>query len=557
MNSPRMSSSESSSLKLDTIFGLVMAVIGVVILLLASRLGDWQDKAWDFGMGMIFIGTPLIFWRLFLNLADLRLVSILTLMRKENLEMVIKDKLRSKKIITDSIYEWAQDQKEGTLKLKGVTLNLVFGNNGVLNEVIEKNRLVNRDQKKIEVLLLNPYSMNAITRSIQEKRPFEEETDTVKAICAYTLDQHMRYTLYDDFKQSSNNIKDLIKNKSRYKIAMECRVYSTASPSFLLVNKRRAISENLILGKKKNDPEGKLYGLLPHFIYGNGEIKDSLESHFDYIWRYDSIPLEDFHEEVEEKHYEINRLFMLYSLQKEIWERQWKEKGRSLISEYDILYQVYKELYPNLSPRRILDLGCGDGGGGSLTVLEENPNAKFDLVDIAETAIKYFKENITIVEQRKQVNYHVTLNANDMLTFLNRCEPLQYSLVYANFSIIYMTKIKAIEIYRKIFEVMHGGGIFALSLWTTCYFDMPIGAHGEEGKRPAHTFVRIPMTEDLRVLSGGSRLRIGEIRRFYRGFDELMEEFRSADEHSVMDFENIQHSTYENGAILRVWVGKK
>jgi hypothetical protein len=86
---------------------------------------------------------------------------------------------------------------------------------------------------------------------------------------------------------------------------------------------------------------------------------------------------------------------------------------------------------------------------------------------------------------------------------------------------------------------------------------MPVGEHGEKGKRPPHTFVRVPMTEDLRVLNSGPRLRIGEIRRFYQDMDELMEEFRSADEDKLMDFENIAYRYYENGAVLRVWVRKK
>jgi hypothetical protein len=96
-----------------------------------------------------------------------------------------------------------------------------------------------------------------------------------------------------------------------------------------------------------------------------------------------------------------------------------------------------------------------------------------------------------------------------------------------------------------------------LSLWSTNYFKMPISRHGEEGSRPGHVFVRVPMTEDLQVLIDGSKNRIGEIRRFYRGFDELLEEFHSADENDTMDFENIHCRYYENDAIIRVWLRKK
>jgi hypothetical protein len=122
-----------------------------------------------------------------------------------------------------------------------------------------------------------------------------------------------------------------------------------------------------------------------------------------------------------------------------------------------------------------------------------------------------------------------------------------------------MTKIKAVEIYRKIFSTLQSGGIFMLSLYTTDYFKMPIGQHGEEGKRPDHEFVRIPMTEDLRVLSGGSesKWRIGEIRRFYRDLEELLEEFRIADPDKTMDFDAMLYRFYENGSILRLWVKKR
>ncbi|HTP09560.1 MAG TPA: class I SAM-dependent methyltransferase [Anaerolineae bacterium] len=564
MEPPTMNSSDSHSLKRDTLFGIVIFILGLVILVVSGST-PWKEVGWQIGWLLVAIGTPLILWRLFLNLANQNLIGIMALMRKEKLQAIIKDKKRSKKLIADSIVEWAQSQKGGIIRIKGVTLNLIFGNTGILKELVEEDKLINGDKKAIRVLLLNPYSMNAITRSIQESRPFQVNYDPVSDICKHTLKLHKKCVLYEDFECTVDNIKDLMKFHKKHQLRIDCKIYSTASPSFLLLDGKRAISENLILARKKDDPEGKLYGLLPHLVYGNGEIKDSLESHFDYIWDYDSIPLADFHTEVEEKYYEINRLFLLYSLQKEIWEREWsgKQPGRSFDSAYDQLYQGYKEFYPGFSPKKILDLGCGDGGGGSRTFLEEYPGATINFVDIAENAIKLFKQNIEAVNQKYEMEKKPKLDVRnaeledcDMLTFLNRCEPLQYSLVHANFSIIYMTKIKAVEIYRKIFDTLYRGGIFMLSVWTTKYFNMPIGKHGEEGYRPPHEFTRIPMTEDLQVLIGGST-RIGEIRRFYRGYEELLEEFQSADEKKVMDFENIHFRYYEDGAILRVWVKKK
>ncbi len=555
MNSQERSETRTPSIETSTIFGVVVIVFGIICVYISKYMSN--NYFAEFGWILVAIGTPLILGKLFFNIFNSNLISILLFIRKENLISISKDKARNKKTIIESILGWAQNYESDIIKIKGVSLNLVFGNNGVLKECIEEKKIINRDRKEIRVLLLNPYSMNAITRSIQESRPFVFEKDPVIAICGHTLDEHRQHVLYQEFEQTLRNIRDLIKHSSKHKITIECRIYSTLSPSFLLINEGRAISENLILSKVKDKAEGKLYGVLPIIVYGKGEIKDSLENYFDYMWNYDSISIDDFHERVEEKYYEINRLFLLYNLQNEIWERQWQEKspGRSFGSTYDMLYQGYKLYFPDHSPKSILDLGCGDGGGGSLTILKEHPDAKIDFIDVSVNAIKLLKANII---NNGLDSSNINMEAVDMLTFLNRCAPLQYSLIHANFSIIYMTKIKAIEIYKKIFNALDSGGVFMLSLWTTNYFKMPISSkHGEAGCRPGHIFTRVPMTEDLQVLIGGSDLRKGEIRRFYRDYKELLEEFEIADENKGIDIEMIHYKSYENDAILRVWLKKK
>jgi SAM-dependent methyltransferase len=541
----------------ETALGVGVFILGIILVLIFQNT-SFRDYGVRFGFILIAFGTGLIIWGLVSLISNSGWIGFINFMKRENLVSIFKDPERGKELITKSIREWAENPQPDTIKIKGVTLNIAFSNTGILTQYVARNKIINRDQKKIQVLLLNPYSMNAITRSIQESRPLKPESNPTEDICNHTLVLHKQEILYRDFERTVSNIKDMIQNSSVFKVGIECNVYSSASPNFLLINSKRAISENLILGRRNDEPKGKLYGILPHLVYGNGKIKESLEVHFDYLWEYDSIPLEDFHEEVEEKYYEINRLFLLYNVQEEIWDRQWEKKGRSRDSEFDFLYLDYKALYPDAAPpSRILDLGCGDGGGGSLEILKEHPNAIFDYVDISKVAIGFLQANIEDLEKSNRIHYHYIPKPCDMLTFLTRCEPASYSMIYANFSIIYMTKIKAIEIYRKIFAALQSGGVFMISLWTTNYFKMPVGEHGEKGKRPPHTFVRIPMTEDLRVLNSGPRLRIGEIRRFYRDFDELMEEFQSADEGKVMDFENIHYRYYESDAILRVWVSKK
>jgi SAM-dependent methyltransferase len=560
MNTRNTNAANSSSLKADTVTGILLIVAGVVILII-SRGTDLQDIWSDLGFLLIGIGISLISWRLIVRRISPNMVNVIRLMRREKLQNIMRDQEKGKELIIKCFHEWAQSLEGSTIKIKGVTLGLTFADGGILQELLEKGKLINPDTKKIQALLLNPYSMNAITRSIQESRPFRRPThpDPVKEICQHSLDRHKDNLLHEDFMHTVRNIRNLIRYSGAHKIEVECRIYSALSPSFLLISDRRAITENLILSPKKNAEQQKLYGALPHLVYGKGEIKDSLESHFDYMWNYDSVPLEDFHLEVEEKYFEINRLFLLYRLQAEIWERQWKNEARSRDSEHHELYTDYKAKLPQgFSPKRILDLGCGDGGGGSLEILRDYPNAAFDFVDIAPTAIEFLKAGIAKQDSEDEVNYRFSVHTCDMLTFLNRCKPLQYSLVYANFSIIYMTKIKAIEVYRRVFSRLRGGGVFMLSLYTPGYFDMEPGQHGKRGEKPDHEFVRIPMTEDLRVLTGGSEpLRYGEIRRFYRNYEELLEEFRIADENNTMDFEGIEYRYYENGAILRVWIHKK
>jgi SAM-dependent methyltransferase len=490
------------------------------------------------------------------------LVEIRRVIKSNDILEISRDMDRGVEIMKESVMEWARGQEGGTLKLKGVTLGLFFRRNGLLHEC-NRAGWFSKHPKKIQILLLNPYSTNAITRSLEESGYIRTTHDPMKAICGHTLERHKEETLYRDFRISLENIRRLIRYTEDAPITIECKIYNTLSPGFLLINNQRAISETLIQGIMRDEADGKLHGILPKLIYVNGEskIKESLEKHFDYIWKYDSISMDDFHETVEEKLYEVNRFFLLNNLQNSIWENQWfqKNKGRSFKSQFDELYQKYKDFFPEHSPKSIIDLGCGDGGGGSLQILADNPDATIEFNDISKNAINLLIKNIAKLEEERNLKYkNYTVVPTDMLTHLNRCENNCYSLVHANFSIIYMNQNKATEIYHKVFDVLRSGGVFMISLWTDKYFNMPEGPHGEKGVRPDYTFERIPVAEDLRVIVDGSApVRIGEIRRFYRSFEELLGEFTLADKKNVMDFKNIIHKTYENEAILRVWVQKK
>ena len=569
----------------QVIFGVVIFVVGVIILII-SNLTNWKSgNPW--GFTLISIGLPFILWRMYdwlktleffkvrqlmieakkhnidifkimplvKKTEDIDIHKIVSLMKRENFIDINKDRERGLELIKEIMFEWAKGEAGNTLKISGVAMIHIFGNNGILKDLIEGREIINPSEKRLQILLLNPFSMNAIINSIKQSRPFIADSEPISAITEHTLDQHKMGVLYDEFVRVVRNITDLQNNSSNFKVSIECRIYSSTPPNFLLINSRHAFIESLIHIKKKS--ELRLKGLLPHLVYGEGEIRDGLEVYFDYIWNYDSVRIEDFHNIVEEKNYEINRLFLLYPLQKEIWERQWAGKdARTLSSKFDALYEGYKEIFPKFSPKMILDLGCGDGGGGSLTILKEHLHAKINFIDISKNAIDLLEKNI---ENEGLENSNTICTVSDMLTFLIHCASDQYYLVHANFSIIYMTKIKTIETYRRIFKTLCPGGIFMLSVWTNNYFKMPIAKHGEEGHRPPHEFTSVPMTENLKILTGGfgSEKRLGEIRRFYRGFEELLEEFKIADEDAVMDLDNINHRSYEMDAILRVWVQKK
>jgi hypothetical protein len=197
------------------------------------------------------------------------IINVIRLMRREKLQNIMRDQEKGKELITKSFREWAQSQKGSTIKVKGVTLNLVFRNDGIMRKLIGGKEMINADEKHIQVLLLNPYSMNAITRSIQESRPFDPQNgahadhpdrdpDPVAEICQHTLVQHKEDILYQDFARTERNIRNWLRYSDAHKIEIECRIYNALSPGFLLISDRRAITENLILSEKQDEEQVKL-----------------------------------------------------------------------------------------------------------------------------------------------------------------------------------------------------------------------------------------------------------------------------------------------------------
>lgn len=483
---------------------------------------------------------------------------IVQLMNNVNLETIVKDMEQGGEIISKSIYTWAkscpEEENELILKIKGITLAYIIGSNGVLTKCFNNKMFNGMENRDVKLLLINPFSTNAILRSISENDAFiDYNKDQAKAICEHTLEKHKKCILYEDFNRSKKNIYQLKKSKISGDVRVDCKIYWSSSPNFLLINKETAIIENLLQGARR-DRGSKLYGRLPHFKYGEGGIKDAIEDEFDYVWNYESIPIEEYHEEEQEKFYEINRMFLLYNLQNKIWDNIWQKRARSLDSTYDLLIDKYLEYFPNHQVKSILDLGCGDGGGGSTRLVDIFSGIEICFNDISHKALELLKDKIV-----NNKNNNLYYSNRDMLTTLKTeiSENRKFSLIHANFSIIYMNNVKAVEVYKKIFHLLEPGGILMLSVWTSDYFNMPLGKHGVQGCRPDFIYTKIPIAEDLRVLIGGSDERIGEIRRFYKDHHELIKELSQADPDDVMNIKKTKYSYYENRAIIRLWVEKK
>jgi SAM-dependent methyltransferase len=662
---------------------------------------------------------------------------------------------KGKQIIKGFFDRWASSSESSTIMMKAVTSRLVFGYGGLLSSIGE---IANADSK-LCVLLLNPYSTNAIIRSVLEGRTFERPSrDQLRD---YTIEKHEKRQLCLDFLQAINHLKHL-NTTEKFNGCIECRIYSSAPPSFILIDTNNALVEHLVLGNTEEKQKDILYGTLPHLHYQAGPARDGLASHFDYVWKLDAIPLADFHEEIEREYYEINRLPLLYNLQQDIWDKQWESDARSRNPDELNLYQKFRDSVLPLprdskNKQSVLDLGCGMGEGGSLDILSDHPEGDFDFVDLSKVAIDKLKAivdrysdgstamngshcvngvdgldqgtnhpnspesesyncflshntrdkpavralatelrargisiwlddeqlppgipwqpllesgirashsvavlvgadglgpwemqemhaalslavndrrpvipvllanapvkpelplllhgrtwvdlrqsadsgNLTPLDQliwgitggrpdgldvqcsrkawstsvpprqsgraspqeaaprasldQRQLEYH----SMDMLSFLKQPNDRRFSLIFANFSVIYLTQIKAIETYRWIFRALKSGGILLASVWTRKYFDMRVHEERLPGYRPPYEFRPVPLAEDLRIIIGGPGNRHGEIRRFYRDGSELRRELELADEGRCMDFDNLVVEETQNGAVLCLMIRRR
>lgn len=414
------------------------------------------------------------------------------------------------------------------LLLMGTTLNSLLGDNGMLLNMLNENdyRLAKKlatNKSTIQILILNPYSLQGIIRSISESDPFDKEQSPLDRLMNH-LDKYHDYRIYKDFTETYNNIRRI---NTSYDSILECKLYNCVDPAFSIISHDSAIKEDLILSHQ-NIPNDKLSGRMPLFLYGNGRIKDDLESYFMFVWKNFSIPYEEYLINLEEKYLSYNRFIILINLQKLYWEKRWAE-GRLPFNKITKLYDIAKGFIHNNNPRLILDLGCGEGGGGSLELARdaiEKHNSKIHLVDYSSSALNKYKVRYcdNFGGNHSSVDSHISVYSKDMLSFLNIFHENYYDCVYASMSIIYMPKLKSIEIFKKIYDVLKPKGKLFASFFTVNYFKLDTGESQDVQERPNLEFMKIPAPdhENLQIIVRGERR--GEIRRFYHNKEELKAE---------------------------------
>lgn len=406
--------------------------------------------------------------------------------------------------------------------LMGTTLGSLFGDRGMFNDFT--NLLSQRNNnEKIRVLILNPFSFQAIIKAVIESHHFDPDADPLSRLIDYNLINHTNSKLVDDFRIVSR----ILLNDIRIKDIIECKVYDFAPISFMIIGSNFALTEQLSFGQLSGSND-LLCGKLPILKYGPGESMEVLKNHFDFVWNNTSLPLSDYNFVVEKKQYDYNRFLILQNLQGKYWEKQWAGGKLPYNKEKDLYTDLAKKWINVNSPKRVLDLGCGVGGGGSYelaTDILKIHDSTLEVVDISSTAIKEFKNKLN----NNMISNRVKFVVKDMLSFLcSMYEDELYDCIYSNVSVIYLTKAKSCEAFKHIYRLLKLNGTFFGSFFTKNYFKITEGngEYAKQGFRPSSKWIKVPTSEDIRIMASGKRK--GEIRRFYFDEGELKYELKEA-----------------------------
>ena len=132
--------------------------------------------------------------------------------------------------------------------------------------------------------------------------------------------------------------------------------------------------------------------------------------------------------------------------------KEYDSQRKSLIPFFDDFYQIAIESIQieNPSPH-ILEIGIGTGLFTEM-FLEKYPNAKMDLVDIAEDMLNIAKERF---KGNKNLNFHIK-NIMDFKPDKNK----KYDAVISSLAIHHLANTEKKQLYEKIGEWTTSNGIF-------------------------------------------------------------------------------------------------
>ncbi len=401
-----------------------------------------------------------------------------------------------------------EDERVG-LRIIGVTLQSLLGRNGVLTtRMLEPNARTVRTR----ILIINPVSTQAIVRAVAESSelyPHTMNIEPYRLLLEHTLETHRRSVLFTHFEEVANNVRSLRKFNERLNV--ECRVYTLSSFVFSIWTADECVLENLVLKENRSGTQ-RISGQLPLVAYRKGRVHEAVRANFDFIWDTLSIPLDHFDIDLECRGFLGNILPILLGLQRQYWEKQYSERRLSKTDDWST--EIIATIETMSGKRSVLDLGCGDGGGGAIKIAEYcvSRQISFVGVDIAHNAVEQFRASLGCASE------FVSLEAEDMHAFLFKSQAEHFDIIYANISLIYMPHARAKEIARQVYRCLKPGGVFRAKVFSTRYFDIP------KSKRPLDCadFDRFPVAEDLRVIIRGPRT--GEVRRFYESPGELIAE---------------------------------